>query len=45
MLVDAQLDAFQCEELKICFDPLDVPPAQAFHLTSQFKIAPDMRIA
>jgi len=27
-LVDAQLDAFQCEALKIPFDPLDVPRDQ-----------------
>ncbi|MDI9547859.1 MAG: transglutaminase-like domain-containing protein [Chloroflexota bacterium] len=27
-LVDAQLDAFQCAELKIAFDPLDVPRDQ-----------------
>lgn len=28
MLVDAQLDAFQCTEMKITFDPLDVPRDQ-----------------
>jgi hypothetical protein len=28
ILVDAQLDAFQCEALKIPFDPLDVPRDQ-----------------
>ena len=28
VLVDAQLDAFQCEALKISFDPLDVPRDQ-----------------
>ena len=27
-LVDAQLDAFQCEALKVPFDPLDVPRDQ-----------------
>jgi hypothetical protein len=27
-LVDAQLDAFQCEALKVSFDPLDVPRDQ-----------------
>ncbi len=28
VLVDAQLDAFQCDQLKIGFDPLDVPRDQ-----------------
>jgi hypothetical protein len=28
VLVDAQLDAFQCKELKVSFDPLDVPREQ-----------------
>ena len=28
ILVDAQLDEFQCKELNISFDPLDVPRAQ-----------------
>lgn len=28
VLVDAQLDAFQCREMKIPFDPLDVPRSQ-----------------
>lgn len=28
MMVDAQLDAFQCEKLKIQFDPLDMPQGQ-----------------
>jgi hypothetical protein len=28
VMVDAQLDAFQCEALGIAFDPLDMPPGQ-----------------
>jgi hypothetical protein len=48
IMVDAQLDQFQRDSLKITFDPLDVPPDQfiiggrAWQLIRSGEVAPDL---
>jgi hypothetical protein len=48
IMVDAQLDQFQRDELKITFDPLDVPPDQfvsggrSWQLVRSGKVAPNL---
>jgi len=48
IMVDAQLDQFQCDELKITFDPLDVPSDQfmiagrGWRLIRSGEVAPNL---
>ena len=48
IMVDAQLDQFQRDELKITFDPLDVPPDQfviagrGWQMVRSGQVAPEM---